>query len=58
MTTRNKQGSDRRRRLFLVNRLLIILSVGAILAGLTLNHWQEVLVNALVLCYSCIGLGQ
>jgi len=32
-----------------VNRVLIVLAVAAILAGLTFNHWQVVLRNAILL---------
>jgi hypothetical protein len=47
--------TDQRR--FLINRLLIILTVAAILAGLSFDHWAMVLRNAVLICYSCIGLG-
>jgi hypothetical protein len=40
---------DRRQLLFLVNRALIVLAVGAILAGLLFNHWRIVLRNAILL---------
>jgi hypothetical protein len=40
---------DRGRRLFLINRALIVLAVAAILAGLFFDHWQIVLRNAILL---------
>ena len=40
---------DRRRRLFAVNRVLIVLAVAAILAGLTFDQWRIVLRNAILL---------
>ena len=40
---------DRRRRLFAINRVLIVLAVAAILAGLTFDQWQIVLRNAILL---------
>jgi hypothetical protein len=40
-----------------LNRLLILLSVVALLGGLLLGQWQQVLTHALFLCFSCMGLG-
>ena len=40
---------DRGRRLFLVNRALIVLAVAAILAGLSFDQWYVVLRNAILL---------
>ena len=40
---------DRRKRLFIVNRILLIVAVAATLAGLALEHWDIVLVKALIL---------
>ena len=40
---------DRGRRLFLVNRALIVLAVAAVLAGLFFDQWQIVLRNAILL---------
>ncbi|MFL7792184.1 MAG: hypothetical protein AB8I69_08600 [Anaerolineae bacterium] len=42
--------------LFAVNRVLIVLAVAAILAGLYWNEWNAVLNNARILCLSCIGI--
>ena len=42
--------------LFTVNRLLIVLAVAAILVGLFFDQWRIVLVNARILCLSCMGL--
>jgi len=39
----------RGRRLFLVNRTLIVLAVAAILAGLFFDQWYVVLRNAILL---------
>ena len=43
--------ADRRRwrRLLRINRLLILLMVAALLGGLLLSQWQQVLVNAVLL---------
>ena len=40
---------DREKRRFLVNRVLIVLAVAAILAGLTYDQWGMVLRNAILL---------
>jgi hypothetical protein len=40
---------DRRKRLFLINRALIVLAVAAILAGLLFDQWRIVLRNAVLL---------
>ena len=40
---------DREKRLFRVNRVLIVLAVAAILAGLTFDQWGVVLRNAILL---------
>jgi hypothetical protein len=40
---------DKRRRLFAINRVLIVLAVAAILAGLTFDQWWIVLRNAILL---------
>jgi hypothetical protein len=40
-----------------VNRMLIALSLAALLGGLLLSHWDQVWVNATLLCLSCLGLG-
>jgi hypothetical protein len=47
--------TERRRRT--INRLLILLGVVAVLGGLLLGQYEQVLLNALLLCYSCMGLG-
>ncbi len=47
--------SDNRRRA--INRALILLAVAGLLSGLLLSQWYQVLFNALVLCFSCMGLG-
>jgi hypothetical protein len=49
--------SNKAKRLFLINRVLIVLTIAAILAGLLFDQWGIVLLNALVRCYSCIGIG-
>lgn len=43
--------ADRRCRLLLlrINRMLILLMVAALLGGLLLSQWQQVLVNAVLL---------
>jgi hypothetical protein len=42
---------DRRKqkRLFLINRVLIVLAVAAVLAGLFFDQWRVVLRNAILL---------
>ncbi len=40
-----------------VNRALIVLCLAALLGGVFLEQWRAVLLNAILLCYSCIGLG-
>ena len=40
-----------------INRVLIVLAVAMLLAGLLLLQWDQVLLNATLLCLSCIGLG-
>lgn len=45
----NRREMDRERRIFTVNRMLIVLAVAAILAGLTLDQWRTVLRNAILL---------
>ena len=40
-----------------VNRVLILLAVAAFLGGLLLSQWDTVLFHALLLCFSCMGLG-
>ena len=42
--------------LFTFNRLLIVLTVAAILVGLFFDQWRIVLINARILCLSCMGL--
>jgi hypothetical protein len=42
-------GRNREKRLFLINRILIVLAVAAILAGLSFDHWRIVLRNAILL---------
>jgi hypothetical protein len=49
-----KIGKDK--LLFIVNRVLIVLAVAVILAGLYWNEWNAVLSNARILCLSCIGI--
>jgi len=43
------EKNNRRKRLFLINRILIVLAVAAILAGLLFNQWRIVLRNAILL---------
>lgn len=40
---------NKEKRLFLINRALILLAVALILAGLFFNQWQIVLRNAILL---------
>jgi hypothetical protein len=40
---------DRKKRFFLINRVLIVLAVAAILAGLFFDEWRIVLRNAILL---------
>jgi hypothetical protein len=40
-----------------LNRLLIVLAMAALLGGLLLGQWLEVLNHARFLCFSCMGLG-
>jgi hypothetical protein len=40
-----------------VSRVLILLAVAALLGGLLLAQWDTVRLNALLLCFSCMGLG-
>ena len=47
---------DRKRRR-MVNRVLVIVAVAALLGGLLIGQWPQVLANALWLCFSCMGLG-
>jgi hypothetical protein len=57
MTTRRKtMNQGKSRLLFTINRLLIVLAVAAILAGLFFDQWRIVLINARILCLSCMGL--
>jgi len=46
-----REGTDvsKERRIFVVNRVLIVLAVAAILGGLTLDQWDVVLRNAILL---------
>ncbi len=44
-----KRKREAERRLFWVNRLLIVLAVAAILGGLLLNQWGITLRNAILL---------
>jgi hypothetical protein len=37
--------------------MLILLAVASLLGGLLLGQYDQVLLNALLLCYSCMGLG-
>ena len=45
------EGTDvgRERRIFVINRVLIVLAVAAILGGLALDQWDVVLRNAILL---------
>ena len=45
------------KRLLRFNRALILVMIAALLGGLLLSHWQQVLSHALLICLSCIGLG-
>jgi len=47
--------SEGRRRS--INRMLIVLAVAMLLGGLLLSQWGQVLINATLLCLSCMGLG-
>ena len=50
--TRDRNGQPSRKRdrvVFVVNRLLIVLAVGAILGGLFFDQWRIVLRNAILL---------
>ena len=47
----------RRVKAYALNRIFILLALVAIVAGLLLGQWRIVLHNAILLCYSCIGLG-
>jgi hypothetical protein len=49
-------GQSKGQLLFTINRLLIVLAVAVILAGLFFDQWRIVLVNARILCLSCMGL--
>jgi hypothetical protein len=40
---------NQRKRLFVTNRVLLILAVAAILGGLALEHWDIVRIKALIL---------
>jgi hypothetical protein len=51
------QGHEPKRLIVLGNRVAIVLSAVAIIAGLYSNHWRTVLRHALTLCLSCTGLG-
>lgn len=41
----------------MLNRLLIVLSLAALLGGLLVGQDRVVLLNATLLCLSCLGLG-
>ncbi len=41
----------------IVNRVLLLAAVAALLGGLLIGQWSQVLANALWLCFSCMGLG-
>lgn len=47
---------DERQRRSL-SRILIVLAIAALLGGLLLSQWSQVLLNATLICLSCIGLG-
>ncbi len=51
------QNRTQKRLVVLGNRVALVLSVVAIVAGLYDHHWRTVLRHALKLCLSCIGLG-
>jgi len=40
-----------------ISRLLIVIALAALLGGLLLSQWDQVRLHALLLCFSCIGLG-
>ena len=40
---------ERAKLLFVANRILIVLAIAAILGGLLLNQWHDVLVKAILL---------
>jgi hypothetical protein len=40
---------NRRRQLFIANRVLLILAVAAALGGLMLGHWEIVQIKAIIL---------
>jgi hypothetical protein len=40
---------ERAKLLFIANRMLIVLAIAAILGGLLLNQWRDVLVKAILL---------
>jgi hypothetical protein len=42
-------GEDEQRRRFLINRVLIVLTVAAVLMGLLSDQWRMVLRNAILL---------
>ncbi len=49
-TSGEQTSNDRsQRRAFIVNRVLVVLSVAAILLGLSFDHWYIVLRNACLL---------
>jgi hypothetical protein len=51
------ESDTRRSILRRLNRLLVVLAVAALLGGLLLVQWQQVLNHARFLCFSCMGLG-